>query len=258
MTDPQTQSVELLQELGLKQYEAECFVALTRMPQGTARDISGIADVPRTRVYDAVDALESRGLVEVQHSNPQQFRAIDIEDAVATLRERFASRIDRLGETLATIEPSPADGDEPVHEVWTLTGSDAITTRLTDLLASADEEVIAVLGDERTSEATVEGLAAVDDAVEVTVGVLDGVDGDLLREWVPNATVFESGLQWLASGPDQVTIGRLAVVDRSALLLTTVDGVSSSGGEQAVLAEGVGNGLVVMARRMLRYGLDPA
>lgn len=50
-TDSEQQAAELLQQLGLKEYEAKCFVALTRLPSGSAKDISGIAAVPRTRVY---------------------------------------------------------------------------------------------------------------------------------------------------------------------------------------------------------------
>lgn len=67
------QAVQGLEHLGLKEYEAKSFVALTRLPSGTAEDISKISDVPRTRVYDAVRVLEAKGLVEVQHSNPSSF-----------------------------------------------------------------------------------------------------------------------------------------------------------------------------------------
>jgi len=45
------QAVELLQELGLKEYEARSFVALSRQQQGTAKDISDSSSVPRTCVY---------------------------------------------------------------------------------------------------------------------------------------------------------------------------------------------------------------
>ena len=43
-------AVGLLQELGLKEYEAKSFVALTRRESGTAREISDTSEVPRTRV----------------------------------------------------------------------------------------------------------------------------------------------------------------------------------------------------------------
>lgn len=65
------EAVTLLEELGLKQYEARCFTALTQLSDATAKGISEISEVPRTRVYDAIRVLETQGLVEVQHSSPQ-------------------------------------------------------------------------------------------------------------------------------------------------------------------------------------------
>ena len=53
----QEHAVTLLQDLGLKEYEARCFVALTRLPTAKAREIGETADIPRTRVYDAVERL---------------------------------------------------------------------------------------------------------------------------------------------------------------------------------------------------------
>ncbi|RLM77810.1 TrmB family transcriptional regulator, partial [Halobellus sp. Atlit-38R] len=45
----QDQAIELLQQLGLKEYEAKSFVALARRQRGTAKDISETSEVPRTR-----------------------------------------------------------------------------------------------------------------------------------------------------------------------------------------------------------------
>jgi len=86
----QDQAIELLQQLGLKEYEAKSFVALARRQRGTAKDISETSEVPRTRVYDAIRVLESKGLVETQHSNPQIFRAVSIDEAVNTLQSEYA------------------------------------------------------------------------------------------------------------------------------------------------------------------------
>ena len=67
MTTDETiqEAVEVLQQLGLKEYEAQCFVGLSRLSTGTAKQLSEITDVPRTRVYDAVRVLEAKGLVVV-------------------------------------------------------------------------------------------------------------------------------------------------------------------------------------------------
>jgi sugar-specific transcriptional regulator TrmB len=97
----------LLQQLGLKEYEAKSFVALVRLPRETAKEISEISEVPRTRVYDAVRVLESKGLVEVQHSSPQRFRAVSIDEAIETLHREYEDRTESLRESLRDIDPPP-------------------------------------------------------------------------------------------------------------------------------------------------------
>lgn len=124
----QDHAVELLKELGLKAYEAESFVALSRITDGTAQNISDISEVPRTRVYDAVTELESKGLVEIQHSNPQRFRAVSIDEAVETIQGEFDQRLESLRQYGSAIEPASVDtGDDDTHEVWTMGGGQAIT-----------------------------------------------------------------------------------------------------------------------------------
>ena len=90
--DTLDEAVTALQELGLKEYEAQCFVGLSRLSSGTAKQLSEITDVPRTRVYDAIRLLEAQGLVEVQHSSPQRFRAVPLEEATETLRDQYEAR----------------------------------------------------------------------------------------------------------------------------------------------------------------------
>jgi sugar-specific transcriptional regulator TrmB len=114
------ETVSLLQDLGLKEYEARFFLALTRLPTGTAKEISEISAVPRTRVYDAVRALEARGLVEVQHTSPKKFRAVPIEEATETVRQQFDTQIDTLKSHLEALDSQPETDDDRMQEVWAL------------------------------------------------------------------------------------------------------------------------------------------
>ncbi|PSQ46397.1 hypothetical protein BRD15_09160 [Halobacteriales archaeon SW_6_65_15] len=58
-------AIDALEQLGLTEYEARCFVALTRLPHGTAKEVGQVADIPRSRVYETMDRLQDRGLVDV-------------------------------------------------------------------------------------------------------------------------------------------------------------------------------------------------
>lgn len=132
-------AVELLKELGLKEYEAKCFAVFSGTAHSTAKEISERSDVPRTRVYDAIRVLEAKGLAEVQHASPQVFRAVSIDEAVETLRQQYGSRSEELRTTLETIDTTEIEEDETTHEVWALSGTEAITSRTLKLVDEADE-----------------------------------------------------------------------------------------------------------------------
>ncbi|WP_231189285.1 helix-turn-helix domain-containing protein [Haladaptatus sp. DYF46] len=264
----QEQAIDLLQQLGLKEYEARCFVALARLPKGTAKEISETSEVPRTRVYDAIRVLETKGLVEIQHSNPQQFRAVPIEEAAETLRQEYESRTDTLVEALAAIEPAESNGgdEEITHEVWALSGTTAIANRTQQLIDAAGREIVFIVG--REDVLTDELLEQLQEALDTGLDVLIGTQTEDLRERVaealPDANVFVSGLEWLHSSPlevdDDTTISRLLLIDKNTILVSSVHEMDTGGivSEKAVFGRGFDNGIVVIARRLMATGLQPA
>lgn len=249
------EAIETLQQLGLKEYEARCFVGLSRLTSGTAKTLSEITDVPRTRVYDAIRVLETKGLVEVHHSSPQQFRAVSIAEAIETLREQYESRLGRVKHALEEVEPVEADDDSTVQEVWSINGAEATENRTTELVRNATGEVVIVVGDESV---------LTEDVVEVLrdrstdIDLLVGSDSDALRqtveETIPGVSTVASGLDWLhpAGGDGRADFGRLILVDRSAVLVSSL--VDDTGDEQAIYGEGFGNGFVVLTRRLIAHG----
>lgn len=250
-------AIEILQQLGLKEYEARCFVGLSRMPTGTAKQVSETTAVPRTRVYDAIRVLEAQGLVEIQHSSPQQFRAVPLDEATETLRDRYEARVERLHDALDTLDLVDAEDESPVQQVWAMAGQDAVETRTNDLVGDATDEVVLVVGDESLlTEDLVNTLNEVGDGVDLLVGALTGSLQDEIQTAVPDAKTFVSGLEWLHgenATEDETAIGRLLLVDRSTILVSSI--MPDSKVEQAIFGEGFGNGLVVIARRLMAQGL---
>lgn len=252
------EAVELLQELGLKQYESKCFVALARIGRGTAKEISEASEVPRTRVYDAIRVLETKGLVEIQHSNPQQFRPVDIDEAVATLRTEYENRAEELRDALSELEPAVTEGETPVHEVWSLTGKTAIENRTVEFIDDADEEVMFVAGTGSVTTGTLfDRLQAADKrGVELVVGVADADIRSQFETALPNTNVFISGLEWLEDGvgpEDRTQVTRLLLIDGTNILVSTRPG--DGGEEYAVIGHGFDNGVVTIARRLMTTGL---
>jgi len=251
------EAIETLQQLGLKEYEARCFVGLSRVDTGTAKKLSQMTEVPRTRVYDAIRVLEAQGLVQVQHSSPQQFRAVPLDEATETLRDQYEARVKRLHDALDTIEVDNDSDETPVQEVWAMSGNEGIENRTEELIETATEEVVLVIGDESLlTEDLVAALDEVGSDVELLIGALTEPLQGQIQTAVPDATTFISGLEWLHgedATEDEAAIGRLLLVDRSTILVSSI--MLETKAEQAIFGEGFGNGLVVIARRLIAQGL---
>jgi sugar-specific transcriptional regulator TrmB len=264
MTEKQdvTEAVTLLQELGLKEYEARCFTALTQLSDATAKEVSEISEVPRTRVYDAIRVLESQGLVAVQHSSPQRFRAVAVGEATETLRQKKNSQIQTLETQLQDIDP-PEEGSkvDAQPEVWSLTSTTAIDSRTIDLVDDAESELVVIFVEEAilTDRLFEHMQSALDRGVDVVAGGATESITDRTETALPDAEVFRSDLDWLVTSKekDEVAISRVLLIDRGTLLVSSFYPDEAGGEEHAIFASGLGNGLVVLTRRMLASGLLP-
>jgi DNA-binding MarR family transcriptional regulator len=190
------ETTSVLESLGLTEYEARCFVALTRIGQGTAREIAEVADVPRPRVYDSVEALQGRGLADVQDAQPRRFRAPDPHDAVETIRREYGRRLDRLDGLLPRLQSPPAREDRA--GVWVVEGDEAVSDRLAGLAGDATDELLVVIAveDLLTEEVTAGLAAAADRGVSVTLGSPGGEIREAVATAAPDASVVETWTWW--------------------------------------------------------------
>jgi sugar-specific transcriptional regulator TrmB len=251
------EAVSVLQQLGLKEYEAKCFVGLSRLSTGTAKQLSEVTEVPRTRIYDAIRVLEAQGLVEIQHTSPKQFRAVSLDEALETLRDQYQDRVDRLDSLLSEMEAVEPDKEQPIQEVWSMTGAAAVENRTEQLLEGTTDEVVFVIGHPSLlTDDLVETLNTINSRCDLLVGTVTESLQEEVHAAIPGARTFVSGLEWLNDTDDsEVVIGRLLLVDRSSILVSTVE--PDTGHEHAVFGEGFKNGLVIISRRLMSQGLIP-
>ncbi len=67
---------ELLESLGLTEYEGKTLSTLFRLEEGEAPEISRLSQVPKTRVYDVLDKLVKKNLVIEIRGRPKKYRVI--------------------------------------------------------------------------------------------------------------------------------------------------------------------------------------
>ena len=140
-----------------------------------------------------------------------------------------------------------------------MTGTDAVENRAAQLINEASDEIVLVIGDDSLFTPELANiLRDVDEDVDLLVGALSESLVEEIQAEVPRAKTFISGLEWLRggdAGTKETAIGRLLLIDRSTILVSSI--VPDSKEEQAIFGEGFGNGLVVIARRLMAQGLLP-
>jgi sugar-specific transcriptional regulator TrmB len=164
------QAVEALRTLGLSNYEAQVFVALQQLDNGTAQEVSELSDVPRSQVYGAADDLAERGLVEVIEASPKAYRPVALPTAREILTKRLERETSRAFDSLQSLRTTEPDhGDE--QAISTLRGRQPINDRITTLVRSSRQTVVFV---SPTADGTTAGIAdalrdVATDGIDVTV-----------------------------------------------------------------------------------------
>lgn len=114
-------------DLGLSSYEERAYTALLTLRAATAEEISKESGVPKGRIYDVLNGLESRRLIRVQpNTRPRIHRSIDPEIAVARLleerKEELAVEQARY-ESIAAEVASQLGSNKPIDgRFWTAMG----------------------------------------------------------------------------------------------------------------------------------------
>lgn len=245
-------ALERLQDLGLSQYEAQTLINLVQLGTGTAKDISDVNDVPRTRVYEATDRLHELGFVDVQHGTPRKFTVISEESILRSLRVRRENTITELAECLTELGPVQPRREQ--FGVWTVTGQEAVASRVDEFVDDADERIVYMTVDELLTDAHLDRLADADDrGVDIYLaGVSDDVQ-DRIQESVPSATLFDTLWEW-----HETPAGSLLITDEETALVSAFTNGSTSGAdveETAIWGSGERNSLVVVFRAIFTWRL---
>lgn len=207
-------AIDGLKRLGLTAYEARVFLGLQKLGNGTASEVSEVADVPRSQVYGAADSLEDRGLVETQQSTPTVYRPVSLERARTRLLDQLAKTGSETFDYLDTVQGTEVPSDERSEALWLVHGMDSISSRAAELVAEADEQVFYAASVVSMLDDTV--LDALEEADEAGVTVIVASANSAVREAVGSRFTTVAIPQ--ERDPD-VGSARVLLVDQDTMLL---------------------------------------
>jgi HTH-type transcriptional regulator, sugar sensing transcriptional regulator len=136
-----------LEGLGLTGSEVKAYVALLKGGTMTASEVSREARIPYSKVYDALESLHRRGLVEEQKSRPIVYTARPPDTALEELKAREETERkekERVAlEELMGIYVSRGEQEKP--DIWIMRGTNEILSRVKNLLLNCRTELLIAL-----------------------------------------------------------------------------------------------------------------
>jgi sugar-specific transcriptional regulator TrmB len=138
----QKQLTEALTKLGLSQYQAKVYAALTSLGPSGVADIQKASAVPRTKIYEVLDQLLGIGVVEFQSGRPIFYNALPPNIVVDRMRNSYIAAADDATRLIAEMQQTSKNTNEDF--IWAVRGMFAIRRKLALTITSAKERVIIV------------------------------------------------------------------------------------------------------------------
>jgi len=123
-----------LKDLGFSQYEAACYMALVGNHPINGSQLSKISGIARSRIYDVLRSLISKGyVIEVKAS---QYAPLPSDELIRRLKRSFSKNIVAFEKEIIK-----ASQKEDFEYVWTLTGYDNVMGKARQMIEASTKEI---------------------------------------------------------------------------------------------------------------------
>lgn len=136
---------------GLSEYESKVYTSLVFLGTSKAGTISKDSDVPQSKIYEVLEQLMEKQLVQVFNGRPKEFRAVEPEFALKNLLENKTRKIDQLKKKIDDISDflKPIKKEETLSGIWTTKGEKfrEFFNKTGEMLRRSEEYVYAITRD---------------------------------------------------------------------------------------------------------------
>jgi len=134
----------VLRELGLTEYETETYIALLASGVLTASEVSEQSNVPYSKIYETLNALERKGWIEAEHGRPSKYFPKPPTEALSMTKLQFEEKLREWEKTILA-ELQPIFEQREIREkpdIWILRGQLSVLAKLQEMVDNAKSEVM--------------------------------------------------------------------------------------------------------------------
>jgi HTH-type transcriptional regulator, sugar sensing transcriptional regulator len=133
-----------LREMGLNAYEIDSYIVLLEGGQMTAMEISEVAKVPYSKMYEVLNSLKEKGWIKNTESRPFKYYPVPPMEATRftkiRLEDKYLNWENTVSETLQPLYEKRELIERP--DMLILRGQQAVLTKVEEVLKKATMEIV--------------------------------------------------------------------------------------------------------------------
>ncbi len=136
-----------MKDFGLTEYEVKTYVALVESGPMAASEVSKVAVVPYSKIYEIIGNLERKGWVESEQGRPSKYFAKAPSVALESSRMRVENMLKASqGEALGELQPLyEKKGVQERPDIWIVRGQNNILDRIRESLERTRRELLVAM-----------------------------------------------------------------------------------------------------------------
>ena len=133
-----------LEKIGLTSYEIKTIATLIKNGETTAAELSQVAGIPYSKVYEVLGTLEEKGWIGSDNSRPTKYFPKSPSTGIQTMKQRMEIEfVQNQGIILNELVPLyEKSGTSEQPDIWVLTGVNNIVSKILEMVDMCRNEVM--------------------------------------------------------------------------------------------------------------------
>ncbi|SET18506.1 Sugar-specific transcriptional regulator TrmB [Oceanobacillus limi] len=197
--------LDTLKTLNFNEYEAKAYLALLEESPLTGYKVAKISGVPRSKVYEVLDNLATRGDILVSPGEKPQYTPVPAKELIKNRRLKAEENFDQAEALFESYENSAHDREN----IWNITGRTEIFDKVRTSIASTEKRILLEIWKEDYSELETELKRAAGRGISITIISYGDIQSDFANVYNYDMTLDiteEYGGRWLVFSRDDTEV----------------------------------------------------
>ncbi|MCT4508117.1 MAG: TrmB family transcriptional regulator [Tepidibacter sp.] len=126
--------IENMMKIGINKYESKAYIALLKRPGITAYELSKLSTVPQAKIYETMNKLLEKGLVNIIGDNPTKYIAVNFEEYLDNYKKSTNETVKFLKENVKEL-----DSNSNISYMWHFQGRENIINKIKKVFSNSKE-----------------------------------------------------------------------------------------------------------------------